>query len=100
MTEEQIQTFVDLVEWAEMLDLHPVDEAQMIEREIDAKLESTVLTDRREAILAAFREQPLTKNEADELISELAEIKTKLQEVIDPTGFGWFDFEKVAEVQF
>ena len=39
MTEEQIQTFVDLVEWAEMLDAeHPVDRAQRIEREIDAEL--------------------------------------------------------------
>ncbi len=60
MTEDQIQTFVDLVEWAEMLDadkislligdaeykhqqdapddLHPVDMAQAVEREIDAEL--------------------------------------------------------------
>ena len=100
MSPDEIQTFVDLVEWAEMLDEHPANVAQKIEREIDARVGSTFLTDRREAILAAFREQPLTKNEADELISELAEIETKLQEVIDPTGFGWFDFEKVVEVQF
>lgn len=38
MTEEQILSFVDLVEWAEMLDAHPVDVAQEIEREIDAEL--------------------------------------------------------------
>ena len=38
MTEDQIQTFVDLAEWAEMLDLHPVDMAQAVEREIDAEL--------------------------------------------------------------
>lgn len=39
MTEEQIQTFVDLVEWAEMLDAeHPVDRAQRIERRIDEDL--------------------------------------------------------------
>lgn len=40
MTEEQILSFVDLVEWAEMLDAHPVDAAQEIEREIDAEMEA------------------------------------------------------------
>lgn len=38
MTPDEIQSFVDLVEWAEMLDAHPVDVAQAVERKIDAEL--------------------------------------------------------------
>lgn len=39
MTDEQIQTFVDLIEWAEMLDAeHPANVAQRVEKEIDAEL--------------------------------------------------------------
>ena len=100
MTEDQIQTFVDLVECAEMLDLHPVDMAQAVEREIDSRVNSDLLLQRHSAILAAFQEEPLTAEQANELIRELAEIETKLQEVVDPTGLGWFDFESIQEKQF
>ena len=104
MTDEQIQTFVDLIEWAEMLDAeHPANVALRVEKEIDAELPYPVrspITERRDAILAAFKEEALTAGQANELIGELAEIETKLQEVVDPTGIGWFVFESIQEIEF
>lgn len=77
---------------------HPVNEMQDIEREIDKKLGNPLFA-RREAILAAFREEPLTADQAHALINELAEIETRSQEVIDPTGKNWFDFDNVKEIK-
>lgn len=58
-----------------------------------------VLTARRESILAAMREEPISQETALELIDELAEIETAMQKSADPTGQGWFDFEKIQEIK-
>lgn len=98
-TERNLSGVILRKSW-EMLDLHPVDMAQAVEREIDSRVNADLLSRRRSQILAAFQEEPLTAEQANELINELAEIETKSQEVVDPTGLGWFDFESIKEVQF
>ena len=69
---------------------------------IEIKLQDcgNILTTRRESILAAMREEAMSKETALELIDELAEIETSMQKSADPTGQGWFDFEKIQEIKF
>lgn len=62
---------------------------------------NNILVTRRDSLLAAMREEAMSKETALEIIDELAEIEKALQAggYVDPTGAGWFDFEKIEEIE-
>lgn len=65
-------------------------------------VDNNILVTRRDSLLAAMREEAMSKETALEIIDELAEIEKALQAggYVDPTGAGWFDFEKIEEIEF
>jgi len=69
---------------------------------VKAQAQSDPRIVRRESILAALREEPLSKSEAHELYSELAEIDQALQFNPSDTCQAYISaaFEKMAEVEF
>ena len=63
---------------------------------------NNILITRRDSLLAAMREEAMSKETATAIIDELAEIEAALQAsgYVDPTGAGWFDFDLIDEIEY